>query len=91
MSNTRFLLLVLLIPLLGLPLVGIDMGTVEILGWVALLVAWVVAFVKASHLRPRVPLIALGVVIALGAGVAAFNHATVDGSNATVEQEAASG
>lgn len=86
MNDTRYVLLVLLVPLLGLPLTGILLGTVEALVWCALLVAWLVAFVKADRIAPRVPLAALGVVLAVGAGVATFNHLTVDGSYASVEQ-----
>jgi len=89
MSNTRYWLLVLLIPLLGVWLLGVSMGMVEWLVWLALAVAWVVAYLKHDRVKPQVPLIALGVVVGLGAAFAVYNHATAPGSYATADKQPA--
>lgn len=51
MNGRRSLLLVLLIPLFGVFLVGATIGAVELGLWLALFVAWLVAFFSWG--RPR--------------------------------------
>jgi hypothetical protein len=85
MSNTRYWLLVLLIPLFGVLLLG-RIGTVELALWLTLVVMWTVAFVK-DGLNTWVTLAGLSVVVALGAGFAIYNNVTADAPHVTVERE----
>jgi hypothetical protein len=87
MSDTRYWLLVLLIPLFGVWLIGLQMGSIEVLTWLVLAVVWVVAFVMHDRIKPSTPLIAAGVVVALGVGAVVYNNATAPPKGyATVER-----
>jgi uncharacterized protein YqgC (DUF456 family) len=87
MSDTRYWLLVLLIPLFGVWLVGLQMGPVEVMVWLVLAAAWLVAFFKHDRIRAWVPLAVFGVVVMAAGGIAAYNHANTEGSSVTVERQ----
>ncbi|HSE10636.1 MAG TPA: hypothetical protein VLB29_18375 [Nocardioidaceae bacterium] len=84
MSNTRYWLLVLLIPLFGVFLLG-GIGTVELALWLALAALWTVAFIK-DGLKAWVSLVSLGVLVALGAGFAIYNNTSADAPRVTVDR-----
>ena len=84
MSDTRYWLLVLLIPLFGVLMLG-RIGTVELALWLALVAMWTVAFMR-DGLKTWVTLAGLSVVVALGAGFAIYNNATADAPVVTVER-----
>jgi uncharacterized membrane protein YjjP (DUF1212 family) len=77
-SDRRYWLLVLLIPLFGVFFLGLSFGPVELAFWLVLAVTWLVAFINDDRLDTRVPLAVVGAVVVLGAGIAVYNHATVE-------------
>jgi uncharacterized membrane protein YoaK (UPF0700 family) len=84
-SDRRYWLLVLLIPLFGVFFVG-GFGPQELALWLVLAVTWLVAFVWDDRLDAKVPLAVVGAVVVLGAGIAVYNHTTMEGSHVTVTQ-----